>query len=188
MLDEPLGSLDRGLRERLVGELREILSRLAIPAIYVTHDQYEAFALADRVAILDAGAVVRTDTPIGLWAKPGTPFVARFLGLQNIIDGVRDSVGWVRTVLGTFGPISGSEGKATILVRDDAARLVPAPGPNIATGEVESAVFRGAFTQVRIANGSTTLEFNVPGDSLVPPHGTTVHIRAGAAEALEGES
>lgn len=186
MLDEPLGSLDKGLRERLVVELREILERLGVPAIYVTHDQFEAFAIADRMAILDAGKVVRTDAPRDLWADPRTPFVARFLGMQNIVDGVRDRVGWIRTVVGTFGPVAGGEGKVSLLLRDEAARLVPAPGPNIASGTVESAVFRGSVTQVRIGSGTVSLEFNVPGDTLVPPPGTTVHIRSGAARLLEG--
>ena len=184
MLDEPLGSLDRGLRERLVAELREILARLAIPAIYVTHDQFEAFAIADRVAILETGEVERIDTPQALWASPRSPFVARFLGMHNTLDGVRDSVGLVRTVLGTFGPLPGPEGKVTLLLRDVGARLVLSPGPNIASGAVELAVFRGAVMQVRIGNGDVTLEFSIPGDSLVPPAGTTVHVRAAGAEVL----
>jgi len=185
MLDEPLGSLDRGLRERLVAELREILARLAIPAIYVTHDQFEAFAIADRVAILEGGHVERIDTPQALWANPGSPFVARFLGMQNILDGVRDGVGLVRTVLGTFGPLPGPEGKVKLLLRDVGARLVLSPGPNTASGAVEFAVFRGAVTQLRIGNGDAALEFSIPGDSLVPPAGTTVHVRAAGAEVLE---
>ncbi len=87
MFDEPLGALDRTLREDLLGELRAILRQTNIPAIYVTHDQEEAFAIADRVLILHDGAIVRAGTPADVWAYPGSAFVAGFLGLGNIIQG-----------------------------------------------------------------------------------------------------
>lgn len=88
MFDEPLGALDRTLREDLLNELRTILHRTNIPAIYVTHDQEEAFAIADRVLILHDGEIVREGTPAQVWADPGSAFVAGFLGLGNIIEGV----------------------------------------------------------------------------------------------------
>ncbi|MEM9564027.1 MAG: ABC transporter ATP-binding protein [Actinomycetota bacterium] len=84
MLDEPLGSLDRALREELTVELRRLLGELGQTALHVTHDQGEAFALADRVAVLSAGRLVAVDRPADLWADPGTPFVARFLGHPNL--------------------------------------------------------------------------------------------------------
>ncbi len=87
MFDEPLGALDRTLREDLLNELRAILHRTSIPAIYVTHDQEEAFAIADRVLILHSGQIVREGTPADVWAKPEFAFVAGFLGLGNIIAG-----------------------------------------------------------------------------------------------------
>ncbi len=87
MFDEPLGALDRTLREDLLNELRSILHQTDIPAIYVTHDQEEAFAIADRVLILHNGEIVREGTPADVWANPGLEFVARFLGLGNVIEG-----------------------------------------------------------------------------------------------------
>jgi ABC-type Fe3+/spermidine/putrescine transport system ATPase subunit len=87
MFDEPLGALDRTLREDLLNELRRILHHTNIPAIYVTHDQEEAFALADRVLILHNGQIVREGTPVEVWEHPGSVFVAGFLGLGNIIEG-----------------------------------------------------------------------------------------------------
>jgi ABC-type Fe3+/spermidine/putrescine transport system ATPase subunit len=87
MFDEPLGALDRTLREDLLDELRAILHRTSIPAIYVTHDQEEAFALADRVLILHDGRIVREGTPADVWTNPGSAFVAGFLGLGNILAG-----------------------------------------------------------------------------------------------------
>jgi len=87
MFDEPLGALDRSLREELLNELRSILHRTQIPAIYVTHDQEEAFTIADRVLILHDGKIIREGTPADVWANPGSAYVAEFLGLGNILDG-----------------------------------------------------------------------------------------------------
>ena len=87
MFDEPLGALDRTLREDLLNELRTILHQTDIPAIYVTHDQEEAFTIADRVLILHNGKIIRAGAPAEVWARPESAFVARFLGLGNVIDG-----------------------------------------------------------------------------------------------------
>ncbi len=87
MFDEPLGALDRTLREDLLNELRSILHQTHIPAIYVTHDQEEAFTIADRVLILHNGRIIRAGTPAEVWANPESVFVAGFLGLGNVIEG-----------------------------------------------------------------------------------------------------
>ncbi|MEW6084406.1 MAG: ABC transporter ATP-binding protein [Chloroflexota bacterium] len=87
MFDEPLGALDRTLREGLLDELRSILRKTQVPAIYVTHDQEEAFAIADRVLILHEGKIIREGTPAGVWANPQAVYVAEFLGLGNVLEG-----------------------------------------------------------------------------------------------------
>ncbi len=87
MFDEPLGALDRTLREGLLNELRTILQKTNVPAIYVTHDQEEAFAIADRVLILHNGNIIRAGTPADVWANPKSAYVAEFLGLGNVIEG-----------------------------------------------------------------------------------------------------
>ncbi len=84
MLDEPLGSLDRALRDQLTGELRRLLREVGQTAVHVTHDQAEAFALADRVAIVSDGRPVAVGTPGQLWSDPGSRLVAEFLGHPNI--------------------------------------------------------------------------------------------------------
>ena len=84
MLDEPLGSLDRALRDQLTGELRRLLTTIGQTALHVTHDQAEAFALADRVAIVADGRLVSVGTPAELWSDPGRRFVAEFLGHPNL--------------------------------------------------------------------------------------------------------
>ncbi|MEM9952909.1 MAG: ABC transporter ATP-binding protein [Chloroflexota bacterium] len=85
MLDEPLGSLDAGLRDRLLAELGEIIRQIGLTAIYVTHDQQEAYAIADRIAIMNEGQIEQYDTPEILYHQPKSQFVAQFLGLTNIV-------------------------------------------------------------------------------------------------------
>jgi thiamine transport system ATP-binding protein len=87
LLDEPLGSLDRRLRDRLLDDLGGLFAALSVTALYVTHDQSEAFALGDRVAVMRAGRLVQEGTPDELWASPADEDVARFLGLANVRDG-----------------------------------------------------------------------------------------------------
>lgn len=81
LLDEPLSSLDRALRDQLAADLRSILRAQGTTALYVTHDQDEAMTVADRVGVMGAGRLLRLDTPERLWAHPGSGEVARFLGL-----------------------------------------------------------------------------------------------------------
>ncbi|WP_181766111.1 ABC transporter ATP-binding protein [Streptomyces albidus (ex Kaewkla and Franco 2022)] len=86
MLDEPLGQLDRGLRERLVVELRALFHRLSTTVLAVTHDQGEAFVLADRVVVMNEGRVAQAGTPLEVWQHPASEFVARFLGFDNVVE------------------------------------------------------------------------------------------------------
>jgi len=84
LLDEPLGSLDRRLRDRLLEELRKLFDELELTAIYVTHDRTEAFTLGDRVAVMRTGRIVQVATPDELWANPVDADTARFLGIANV--------------------------------------------------------------------------------------------------------
>ena len=102
MFDEPLGALDRALREDLLNELRSILHQTNIPAIYVTHDQEEAFVIADRVLILHDGDIIRAGTPADVWTDPGSAWLAKFLGLGNVIKGSVIGKDKVQTIFGDF--------------------------------------------------------------------------------------
>ena len=88
MFDEPLGALDRNLRELLMQELRNILHASGVPAIYVTHDQEEAFTLADRILMLHEGGIVRDGAPAEIWSQPGSAWTARFLDVGNVVEGL----------------------------------------------------------------------------------------------------
>lgn len=106
LLDEPMGALDRRLRQQLGADLREIQQRTGITTVYVTHDQEEAFILSDKVAIMDGGEILQYDTPAELYFRPNSRFVARFLGEANLIDVLgfdrgTDAATLVRTSLGS---------------------------------------------------------------------------------------
>jgi thiamine transport system ATP-binding protein len=85
LLDEPLGALDRVLRDQLLDDMRAIFDRLGTTVLYVTHDRQEAFAVADVIAVMGEGRIVRCDAPERLWTDPGSAFVAGQLGLDNIV-------------------------------------------------------------------------------------------------------
>ena len=124
MLDEPLGSLDRGLREALVEELRSILQEMAVTALYVTHDQDEAMALGDRLVIMQRGQIEQVDKPSQVYTQPATAFVARFMGFTNLLPATPQADG-VMTPIGHFPlPAIESRGPQTLLIRPEAARLI----------------------------------------------------------------
>ncbi|GGY54492.1 ABC transporter ATP-binding protein [Streptomyces tanashiensis] len=146
MLDEPLGQLDRGLRERLVVELRQLFGRLGTTVLAVTHDQGEAFALADRVVVMRDGRIAQSGTPVDVWRRPASEFVARFLGFDNVVA-ARVTGGVAQTVWGKVPVPDGSpEGERRLLVRPGGVRLVP-EGP---VWTVESRTFRGSHAVVRL--------------------------------------
>lgn len=86
LLDEPLAALDAELRERLVQTLREVLTTTATTAIYVTHDQREAFAIADKVALMQDGVIRQVGSPTGIWSAPASEWVAGFVGFSAVVD------------------------------------------------------------------------------------------------------
>jgi len=102
MFDEPLGALDKSLKEDLLNQIRAILHKTKIPAIYVTHDQDEAFTIADRILFLHDGEIIRDGTPDEVWNSPNSVHAARMLGMGNVIEGVFVSVNKVKTEVGIF--------------------------------------------------------------------------------------
>jgi len=101
MFDEPLGALDRALKDDLLKELRAILRHANIPAIYVTHDQEEAFAIADRILLLHEGVILREGAPAEVWDEPRSAWAAQFLGVGNVVTGKVSKVSGVRYQVNT---------------------------------------------------------------------------------------
>ena len=145
MLDEPLGSLDRALRERLTAELGALLRRLGQAVVHVTHDHDEAFALADRIAVMGGGRLVRVGTPAEVWADPRSVHAARCLGHENLVNLDGDG----GCPLGRLG-----DGPGTVLVRGDRLVVRPAPPAGGLVGEVRRTSIRG---------GRTLLDLDVAG-------------------------
>ena len=153
MFDEPLGALDRSLREDLLNELRTILHQTEIPAIYVTHDQEEAFTIADRVLILHDGNVIREGTPAEVWADPQSAFVAEFLGLGNVMDGKVIGADQIRTDHGIFTVQCGHKHS-----KGDKVKLLARPfevqnEANIVSGVVFDVIFQHDRYKVIMDNG-----------------------------------
>lgn len=143
LFDEPLSNLDRELRESLAVEIGALLRELGLSALYVTHDQAEAFTIADRVAVMHGGRIVQLDQPEGLYSNPATLAVARFLNVGAILDGtVAD--GRFRGAMGSFDVAAprAAPGAAHLLV--PRAALAPAsPERGALTAKVEHCRFQG---------------------------------------------
>ncbi|MEU6810662.1 ABC transporter ATP-binding protein [Streptomyces sp. NPDC046831] len=148
MLDEPLGQLDRALRERLVVELRELFGRLGTTVLAVTHDQGEAFALADRVVVMRDGRIAQSGTPLEVWQRPADAFVARFLGFENVVEATVDG----DTAVTPWGkvpvPDGAPQGTRTLLVRPAGVRLVGADEG--LRCRVAARTFKGTHVAVRL--------------------------------------
>ena len=109
LLDEPLGALDGPLRQRLQDDLRALFERLGLTVVHVTHDVGEAFALGDRVAILRAGRLAQVATPEELWSRPADDWVARFLGMRNVVRDGDHATEAVHLVPGDDAEVVGAE-------------------------------------------------------------------------------
>jgi ABC-type Fe3+/spermidine/putrescine transport system ATPase subunit len=187
MLDEPLGSLDRSLRERLVGDLRHILREMHQTAIYVTHDQEEAFTLADRIIVMNKGQVEQIGSPQEIYTAPASPFVARFLELTNILDAevkLRSGEQVLITPVGEFPLFQPREtGRVRALIRPDSAILGDS-GAYILQGRVKDCSFRGNWQRVSMIVNQVELTFDFPSYLLVPGTGQTATISLDPARSI----
>jgi len=157
MLDEPLGALDRTLREQLSYELRRILHQTRIPAIYVTHDQEEAFSIADRLLLLHDGVILQSGKPADFYHHPKNVWVAKFFGLGNLVEGevLSRSPLAVSTPFGVFqarcdgnAPQKGE--KTSLLFRPNQAHKAVTEDKNTVTGKVIDQVFQGETYRLSI--------------------------------------
>ncbi len=166
MLDEPLGALDRTLRERLTEELRAIIKRVGLTSIYVTHDQVEAFAVADRILLMNRGQIVQSGTPMEVYRRPASVFAARFLGLNNLVPGRRAPESYLShhharlTVETALGPLQIDNGEAwrgdagIVVIRPEAAEPATPDAINVIEGMVARCTFRGGTQRVVLRHAS----------------------------------
>ncbi len=185
MLDEPMGSLDRALRERLPTELRDIFLRLGVTVLYVTHDQEEAFSVADRTVILRDGRIEADGTPERLWSQPPNGFVATFLGFRNVAAvSVRDGI--ATTPWGQIPVAAGTtDGPATMVLRPGSLSLA---STGLIHGRVTSRRFKGDHSLLSVttdAGGVLELEAR---DGPPPDPGirVTVGVAVSKADVLPG--
>jgi thiamine transport system ATP-binding protein len=169
MLDEPLGALDRALRDRLVTELRALFTRLGLSILFVTHDHGEAFALADRLVVMHEGRIEQEGAPSDVWRRPANGFVARFLGWN------------VTSAFGSSGHL--------VAVRPDDLRIVdrvPGAGSGV-RGRVTARTFHGERYLLDVTvDGHGTLRVGLPvTTTVVPDPGTEVGVTPAPGTTVE---
>ena len=168
LLDEPLGALDKHLRQEMQVELRRIQRQVGITTIFVTHDQEEALTLSDRIAIFDSGRIIQEGAPMEVYERPVTKFAAGFLGEANFLQGRIASIepsGLARVGLEIGGEalcriVDGQVGQGVLLaLRPEKITLAPdgGTGLNAVRGKVLDVVFSGNSTTYRIAIGDQVM-------------------------------
>jgi ABC-type Fe3+/spermidine/putrescine transport system ATPase subunit len=185
MFDEPLGALDRSLREHLISELRGILHRSQVPSIYVTHDQEEAFTIADRVLLLHEGRIVQSGPPNEVYSRPANGWVAEFLGLGNLLSGRVNRLGNTQTIhtdAGAFNLECSHDhhdgDQVQVLIRPAGASLGGETGLESVSGVVSDVLFHQSGFKTTLDNG---LFFFLP---MALKIGEEVRLRTGSVECL----
>jgi iron(III) transport system ATP-binding protein len=204
LFDEPLSNLDVALREETRGELRELVERLGTTALYVTHDQEEAFAICDRISVMSEGRIMQTGAPRELYERPAQVVVARFLGRNNLIRAMRLSArdrgvatfktlegGHTLNVIAQKDDLHPLDKPCTLAIRPENLRLTKTPGAaeNTLRAAVREVSFTGATTTVKLDANGLKLEALVlhldglsTGDTcsvtLPPEHITVLGMRA----------
>jgi iron(III) transport system ATP-binding protein len=183
LLDEPLSNLDAQLRDEMRSELKRLQSKIGITAVYVTHDQSEALALSDRLAVIEHGRIIQIGSPHDIYFRPANPFVARFVGATNLLPG-------------RLLEASGGEGRAEVLnarvircavpqpienaaavsvsIRPESIRLklrqdgaAPA-GENCLPGRITGVTFLGAAHRIDVVSDEVALQVSAPSDLPLP--------------------
>lgn len=200
LLDEPLGSLDASLRVIMQGELKGLQQRFGITFLYVTHNQSEALAMADRIAVMSGGRIEQLGSAYELVHRPATKFVAQFVGRNNVIEGeLRGRTGDCVEVACSLGSVwgsmqeggSGATGQVAYVINADAIKMISADvgqgqteqAVNVVTGSVQGEEYQGAFTMIAVAVDGHLLRANVPSEGR-PKLGENVTLTWDAGDAL----
>jgi iron(III) transport system ATP-binding protein len=182
LLDEPFSNLDPDMAGRMRQELHDLLRRTKTTTILVTHDHDEAFAMADRIAVLNQGRLEQFDTPETIYHMPETPFVADFVGQADFIPGTV-SKGMVHTELGDFpNTLECDDGtEVVVMIRPDDIHLVPTKA---ATSHVISRQFRGSENLYAVSLPSGQIVHSSQGSTSVYQEGTPVELRVLASHTV----
>jgi putative spermidine/putrescine transport system ATP-binding protein len=195
LMDEPLGALDKALREQMQIEIKQIHQQLGVTFVYVTHDQDEALTMSDRVAVFHEGRIQQISPPVEIYNRPRTRFVASFLGETNMLPGTVVSAGdgFARIRLGNDAVLRGRAGdgiaagqEAVLVVRPEAISEIHAEA-NTIEGTLLDQLFHGDHVRVRIAiSGSQTVQLKLRPQACagLPPAGQTLRLSIPAEEAL----
>lgn len=170
LLDEPLSALDARIRLSLRAEIRRIQQELGITAIYVTHDQEEALTIADRIVVMEQGVAMQTDSARAVYDRPNSPFVARFVGLSNLFEGIWQPDGTVLVDNRRWRlPVAGVDGQRVLLtVRPERMKLHAGegldPAHNVFTAHMGVPTFLGSSWRVEVWKGAQRILVDVGRD------------------------
>jgi iron(III) transport system ATP-binding protein len=195
LLDEPLSNLDAKLREETRFEMRELVKRLGITTLYVTHDQLEALTMSDVIAVMDGGRIVQRGTPLEIYGAPSDRFVANFIGLSNFLEGrvqKTGPLGEVETPSGTIkcvlpDGIAAGEAVVVVIRPEDVNLDAGAVGQNenVLEGKIKAIVYMGDALECQVAVGTKLIRLKLHPSSPVA-RGNTVRLRlpAGSCRAV----
>jgi putative spermidine/putrescine transport system ATP-binding protein len=186
LMDEPLGALDKKLREQMQMDIRDIHHRLGLTIVFVTHDQTEALTMSDRIAIFNHGKIEQIGGPADIYDRPRTQFVAEFIGETNLLSGRVTSYddGILSVALGggreirVASPTGMEPGKQVkVSVRPERIEISPtSPGQNQLIVQVRDIVYHGDHLQVQVDAGSCSLVIKAPRKAEAPQIGQEVRI------------
>jgi putative spermidine/putrescine transport system ATP-binding protein len=179
LLDEPLSALDARVRARLRDEIRRVQLEVGITTLFVTHDQEEALAIADRVGVMRQGRLEQLGPPTEVYARPATPFVASFVGLTNRVPGqVRGGMIEVRGVRLPITQAQANDGPAVALVRPEAVTVAAGDSDGgLLSGTVIATAFLGAVSRITVDLGDLTVLAQLPtAEASAHPAGTRVRL------------
>jgi iron(III) transport system ATP-binding protein len=184
LLDEPLSNLDAQLRDDMRGELKRLQSKIGITTVYVTHDQSEALALSDRIAVIERGRIIQIGSPQDIYFRPANPFVARFVGATNLLPGrllgMSEGRGQVEVLSGRRiqcvvpQPIA-DPAAVSVSIRPESIRLAPQPsanaGDNCLAGRIGGVTFLGATRRIDVMSDGVALQVATSSDQPLPAEG-----------------
>jgi iron(III) transport system ATP-binding protein len=184
LLDEPFSSLDPDMRSKMREDVHEILKRVGITAILVTHDHEEAFAMASKIAVINAGKLEQMDTPETIYHLPKTAFVADFVGSADFIPGKIMEDGTIYTEIGAFPNVTHdgvTEAPIVVMIRPDDVHLIPDPD---GTASVVTKQFRGSENLYKVSLPSGAIVHSSEHSLVDYPHGTKVRIALTATHTV----